>query len=208
MHNSGSEKAPRSKTDHKISIFYYCDLGGPNLYLLMKFGRNRLINKNFTAREMSKNVIFLTFFRIAPLSDPFSRYFDFPYVERHKHYFRIKFGRNPLVKKNVRVPGVSKNRKFPLFARSDPFLSTSHRRHRGRAPDYLHINFGENRLVNKNFSFLGVERTPFSEYLHQRLQGHPIGYPCTRIDKIRQGNSQVTTFYSIQSYHAGFRILY
>jgi hypothetical protein len=72
----------------KFTLFWYkdyCDVGGPNLYLRMKFGRNRLINKNFTARDMSKNVIFLTFFRIAPLSYPFSRYFDFPYVERHKH---------------------------------------------------------------------------------------------------------------------------
>jgi hypothetical protein len=139
-------------------------MGGPSLYLPMKFGRDRLINKNFRAREMSKSVIFLTFFPIAPLSDPFSRYFDFPYVERHEHWFRIKFGRNPLVNKNVRVPGVSKNRKFPLFGRSDPFFSISHRRHRGRAPDYLPINFGENRLVNKNFSFLGVVRPLFPKF--------------------------------------------
>jgi hypothetical protein len=85
MHNSGSEKAPRSKTDHKISIFYCFDVGGPIRYLHMNFGRNRLINKYFRAREMSKNVIFLTYFRITPLSDPFSRYFDFPHAERHKH---------------------------------------------------------------------------------------------------------------------------
>jgi hypothetical protein len=113
---------------------------------------------------MLKNVIFLTFFPIAPLSDPFSRYFDFPYVEHRKHYFRIKFGRNPLVNKNVRAPGVSKNRKFPLLGRSDPFFSTSHRRHRGRAADNLPINFGENRFVNKNFSFLGVVRPLFPKF--------------------------------------------
>jgi hypothetical protein len=156
---------------------------------------------------MSKSVIFLTFFPIAPLSDPFSRYFDFPYVERHEHWFRIKFGRNPLVNKNVRVPGVSKNRKFPLFGRSDPFFSISHRRHRGRAPDYLPINFGENRLVNKNFSFLGVVRPLFPKFSPATSRAsHRL--LCTRIDKIRQGNSQVTTFYSIQSYHAGFKLLY
>jgi hypothetical protein len=128
-------------------------------------------------------------------------------VERHKHYFRVKFGRNPLVNKNVRVPGVSKIRKFPLLGRSDPFFSTSHRRHRGRAADNLPTNFGENRFVNKNFVFWGL-RDPFFRNFHQRLEEHPIGYPCTRIDKIRQGNSQVTTFYSIQAYHPGFKLLY
>jgi hypothetical protein len=142
----------------------YCDVGGPNRYLRVKFGRNRLINKNFRAREMSKNVIFLTFFPIAPLLDPFPRYFGFSCVERHKHYFPIKFGRNPLVNKNVRVPGVSKNRKFPILGRSDPFFSTSHRRHPGRAPDNLPINFGENRLVIKNFSFLGFVRPLFPKF--------------------------------------------
>jgi hypothetical protein len=139
-------------------------VGGPNRYLHIKFGRNRLVNKNFRAREMSKSVIFLTIFPIAPLSDPFFRYFDFPHVERHEHYFRIKFGRNPLVNKNVRVPGVSKNRKFPLLGRSDPFFSTSHRRHRGRAADNLPINFGENRLVNKNFRLLEVVRPLFPKF--------------------------------------------
>jgi hypothetical protein len=49
---------------------------------------------------------------------------------------------------------------------------------------------------------------PFFRNFHQRVEEHPIAYPCTRIDKIRQGNSQVTTFYSIQSYHAGFKLLY
>jgi hypothetical protein len=113
---------------------------------------------------MSKNVIFLTFFPIAPLSDPFSGYFDFPNVGRPKGYFLIKFGRNRLVNKNVRAPGVLKNRKFPLLGRSDPFFSTSHRRHRGRAADNLPINFGENRFVNKNFSFLGVVRPLFPKF--------------------------------------------
>jgi hypothetical protein len=54
---------------------------------------------------MSKNVIFRTFFPIAPLSDPFPGYFDFPNVGRPKGYFLIKFGRNRLVNKNVRAPG-------------------------------------------------------------------------------------------------------
>jgi hypothetical protein len=53
-------------------------------------------------------------------------------------------------------------------------------------------------LVNKNFSFLGVVRHLFSENFHQRLEEHPTGYPCTRIGKIRHGNSQVTALHSIQ----------
>jgi hypothetical protein len=54
---------------------------------------------------MSNNVIFCTFFPLAPLSDPFPGYFDFPNVERPKSYFLIKFGRNRFVNKNVRPPG-------------------------------------------------------------------------------------------------------
>jgi hypothetical protein len=113
---------------------------------------------------MSKKVIFLTFFPIASLSNPFSGYFDFPSVGRPNSYFLIKFGRNRLVNKNFRAPGVSKNQKFPFLGRSDPFFSTSHRRHRGRAADNLPIKFGENRLVNKNFSFLGVVRPLFPKF--------------------------------------------
>jgi hypothetical protein len=145
---------------------------------------------------MSKNVIFRTFFPIAPLCDHFPGYFDLPNEGRPNRYLHIKFGRNRLVNKNVRAPGVLKNRKFPLLGRSDPFFSTSHRRHRGRAADNLPINFGENRFVNKNFSFLGL-CDPFFQNFHQRLEEHPTGYPCTRIGKIRQGNSQVTALYSI-----------
>jgi hypothetical protein len=140
---------------------------------------------------------FSHFFPIAPLCDHFPAYFDLPNKVRPNRYIHIKFGRNRLVNKNVRAPGVLKNRKFPLLWRSDPFFSTSHRRHRRRAPDYLPINFGENRFVNKNFSFLGVVRPLFQNF-HQRLEQHPTGYPCTRIGKIRQGNSQVTALYSIQ----------
>jgi hypothetical protein len=122
---------------------------------------------------MSKNVIFRTIFPIAPLSDPFSGYFDFPYVGLPKGYFHIKFGRNRLVNKNVRAPGVLKNRKFPLLGRSDPFFSTSHRRHRGRAADNLPINFGENRFVNKNFKFSGGCATPFSKIFTSDLKNIP-----------------------------------
>jgi hypothetical protein len=139
-------------------------MGRPNRYLHMKFGRNRLVNKNFTARGMSKNVIFRTFFPIAPLCDHFPGYFDLPNEGRPNRYIHIKFDRNRLVNKNVRAPGVLKNRKFPLLGRSDPFFSTSHRRHRGRAADNLPINFGENRFVNKNFSFLGVVRPLFPKF--------------------------------------------
>jgi hypothetical protein len=70
---------------------------------------------------MSKNVTFLTFFPIAPLSAPFSGYFDFPNVGRPKGYFLIKFDRNRLVNKNVRAPGVLKNRKFPFWGGPTPF---------------------------------------------------------------------------------------
>jgi hypothetical protein len=139
-------------------------VGRPNRYLHMKFGRNRLVNKNFTARGMSKNVIFRTFFPIAPLCDHFPGYFDLPNERRPNRYIHIKFDRNRLVNKNVRAPGVLKNRKFPLLGRSDPFFSTSHRRHRGRAADNLPINFGENRFVNKNFSFPGVVRPLFPKF--------------------------------------------
>jgi hypothetical protein len=65
--------------------------------------RSRLLNKNFRARGMSKNMIFLTFLPIAPLSDPFLGYFDLPNVERPKSYLHIKFGRNRLVNKNFRA---------------------------------------------------------------------------------------------------------
>jgi hypothetical protein len=65
-----------------------------------------MVNKNFGAPGMSKNVIFLTFLPIAPLSDPFLGYFDFPNVGRPKGYLLIKFGRNRLVNKNFRAPGV------------------------------------------------------------------------------------------------------
>jgi hypothetical protein len=113
---------------------------------------------------MSKNVIFCSFFPIAALSDAFCGYFDFPNVGRPKGYFLMKFGRNRLVNKNVRAPGVLKNRKFPLLGWSDPVFSTSHRRHRGRAADNLAINFGENRFVNKYFSFLGVVPPLFPKF--------------------------------------------
>jgi hypothetical protein len=49
----------------------YCDVGGPTRYLQIKFGRNRLVNKNFRPREMSKNVIFLTFFSNCSPVGPF-----------------------------------------------------------------------------------------------------------------------------------------
>jgi hypothetical protein len=125
---------------------------------------------------MSKNVIFLTFFPIDPLSDPFLGYFDFPHVGSPNRYLHTNVGRNQLVNKNVRAPGVLKNRKFPLFVPSDPFFSISDRRHRGRAADNLPINFGENRFVNKNLGFLGVLR-PFFQNFHQRIEEHPTGYP-------------------------------
>jgi hypothetical protein len=151
----------------RSAIFWYidyCEVGGSNRNLHIKFGRNRLVNKNFRAGDVKKRD-FSHFFPVAPLSDPFPRYFDFPYVGRHKHYFHIKFGRNPLVNKNIRASGYRKNRKFPFLGRSDPFFSTFHPRHRGRAADNLPINFGENRLVNKNFSFLGVVRPLFPKFL-------------------------------------------
>ena len=139
-------------------------MGFLNRYLHTKFGRNLLVNKNFIVRGMSKNVIFRTIFPTAPLSDPFSGYFNFSNVEHPNGYFHIEFGRNRLVNKNVRAPGVSKNQKFPLLGRSDPFFSISHRRHRGCAAHNLPINFGENRLVNRNFSFLGVVRPLFPKF--------------------------------------------
>ena len=139
-------------------------MGLLNRYLRIKLGRNLLVNKNFIVRGMSKSLVFRTIFPTTPLSDPFSVYFNFPNVGRRNGYFHIKFGRNRLVNKNVRAPGVSKNQKFPLLGRSDPFFSTSHRRHRGCAADNLPINFGENRLVNKNFSFLGVVRPLFPKF--------------------------------------------
>jgi hypothetical protein len=95
------------------------------------------------------------------------------------------------------APGVLKNRKFPLLGRSDPFFSTSHRHHRGRAADNLPINFGENRFVKNFLVFWGL-CDPFFQNFHQRLEEHPTGYLCTRIGKIWQGNSQVTALYSIQ----------
>jgi hypothetical protein len=95
----------------------------PHRYLRVKFGRNRLVNKNVRARVSTK-VIFLTFFSIASLSEAFSGYFNFHNVGRPKGYIPIKFGRNRLVNKNVRTLGVLKNRKFPLLGRSDPFFST------------------------------------------------------------------------------------
>ncbi len=74
-------------------------LGRPESYLYIKFGRNPVVNKNFTARGVSKNVIFSTISPIAPLSDPLSGYFDFGKVGRSNLYVRIKFGVNRLKKK-------------------------------------------------------------------------------------------------------------
>jgi hypothetical protein len=65
-----------------------------------------MVYKNFRAPGMSKNVFFLTFLPVAPLSDPFLGYFDFPNVGRPNGYLLIKFGRNRLVNKNFRAPGV------------------------------------------------------------------------------------------------------
>jgi hypothetical protein len=139
-------------------------VGRPKGYLLIKFGRNRLVNKNFRDRGMSKNVIFRTFSRLLPCATIFPGTLTFLMKDVPTAILHIKFGRNRLVNKNVRAPGVLKNRKFPLLGRSDPFFSTSHRRHRGRAADNLPINFGENRFVNKNFSFLGVVRPLFPKF--------------------------------------------
>ena len=84
---------------------------------------------------MSKKVIFLTFFPIAFLSNPFSGYFEFPSVGRPVSYIHIEFGRNRPINKNFRAPEVSKNQKVPFMARSDRNFSTSHRRHLRRAAE-------------------------------------------------------------------------
>jgi hypothetical protein len=74
-----------------------------------------MVNKNFRAPGMSKNVIFLTFLPIAPLSDPFLGYFDLHNVGRLKGYLHMKFGRNRSVNKNFRDRGGDKKRDFSHF---------------------------------------------------------------------------------------------
>jgi hypothetical protein len=48
-----------------------------------------MVYKNFRAPGMSKNVFFLTFLPVAPLSDAFLGYFDFPNVKKRDffHFF-------------------------------------------------------------------------------------------------------------------------
>jgi hypothetical protein len=118
-------------------------------------------------------VIFLTFFPIAPLSDPFPGYFYLPNVRRPKGYFLIKFGRNRLVKQKCLSSGGIEKPKTVTFGAVRPLFSTSHRRHRGRAADILPINFGENRFVNKNFSFLGGCATPSSKIVTSDFNNIP-----------------------------------
>jgi hypothetical protein len=71
-----------------------------------------MVYKNFRAPGMSKNVFFLTFLPVAPLSDAFLGYFDFPNVGRPNGYLLIKFGQNRLVNKNFYSAGDVKKRDF------------------------------------------------------------------------------------------------
>jgi hypothetical protein len=157
-------------------------------------------------------VIFRTFFAIAPLCDHFPGYLHLPNEGRSNGYLHMKFGRNRLVKKNVRAPGVLKNRKFPLLGRSDPFFSMSHRCHRGRAADNLPINFGETWFVNRIFSFLGGCVTTFSKIFTSDLKNIPqatlvlelveFGRETAKLqDYITSTDTTLVSNYSIRSDH-------
>jgi hypothetical protein len=65
-----------------------------------------MVNKNFRAPGMSKNVCFSNYFANCYLVGPFFGYFDLPNVGRLKGYLLIKFGGNRLVNTNFRAPGV------------------------------------------------------------------------------------------------------
>jgi hypothetical protein len=88
----------------------YFDLnaGRPKGYLLIKFGRNRLVNENFRAPGVQASVIFPTFPLITPSFDPFFWHIDYREVGRPNRYLHVKFGRNRLVNKNFTARGCQK----------------------------------------------------------------------------------------------------
>jgi hypothetical protein len=95
-------------------LFDYHYRGRHKGYCCIKFGRNGLVNKNFTALGVSKNLIFPSFSQFSRLSDRFFRKCDYCNVGRQKVYLGIKFGRNRLVNKNFIARGIKK-RDFSHF---------------------------------------------------------------------------------------------